>query len=117
MINSPNQTWAKWASSFSLPHVNVGGAWERSLSLFLLGNSFFCILHSRVLSNFFQWQDCRYDPDIMRKEVTLPPAGHKQKGLSSFWLITRGHISPSQTEIVKECRTERERKSGLPFFD
>lgn len=117
MINSPNQTWAKWASSFSLPHVNVGGAWEREVWVcFSFGNSFFCILHSQVLSNFFQGQDCRGGPDITRKEVTLPPAGHTQKGLSSFWLITRGPTSPSQMELMKECKIERERKSGLPCF-
>lgn len=37
MINSPNETWAKWANSFDLPSVNVGvGRGETSVSLFLL---------------------------------------------------------------------------------
>lgn len=47
----------------------------------------------------------------MMKEVTLPPAGHKQKDLISFGLLLRGHISPSQAwELGKEWRVEREKE-------
>lgn len=52
----------------------------------------------------------------MRREVTLSPAGHKQKALSFFWFL-RGHISPSQTLRAREgMGTEREKEEGASFL-
>lgn len=59
---------------------------------------FFCTLHSQA-----------FLPSVSdtRKEVTVPPAGHKQRGSSSFWLITRGPISPSTGELGRNTRLKR----------
>lgn len=51
------------------------------------GNTSFA-RHIHILFYFFQWQASRVG---RRKEVTLPPAGHKQKG-SSFRLVTVPHV-------------------------
>lgn len=51
------------------------------------GNTSFA-RHIHILFYFFQWQASRV---VRRKEVTLPPAGHKQKG-SSFRLVTVPHV-------------------------
>lgn len=77
------------------------------------------LFYNTFISSFYilKWQDSGHASEVVRKGVTLPPAGHKQKGLSSFWLVTRGHISPSQTELMKEWKTEKGRgRVGFSFL-
>lgn len=79
MINCPNQTWAKWASSL-FPHVNAGGARERQVLIcFSFGTvSFVYYIHKSFLTSF--------SGRIREGLGSMPPAGHKQRCLSSFWL-------------------------------
>lgn len=51
--NSPNQTWAKWARSFSLPYVNVGGPGRDRSEFVSLLISLLLYIKFTSLFNFF----------------------------------------------------------------